>query len=151
MPATAALLACRMLQWEPPAFEQPFELWRDEGVLHLVLLEGAQLQPKVMKEMIRLMAAMDATGRVPVLIDHAPGVAVDDSARALLVRVCRAQGHPVAVYTANPQCRGQLEFFRQVHRPRFPFRVFDSRNEAWRWARERLQIEAVRNAVKARL
>jgi hypothetical protein len=140
-----------MLQWESPVFEQPFELWRDDGVLHLVLLEGAQLRPKVMKEMIRLVAAMDATGRVPVLIDHAPGVAVDDIARALLVRVCRAQGHPVAVYTANPQCRGQLEFFRQVHRPRFPFRVFDSRNEAWRWARERSQIEAVRNAVKARL
>lgn len=140
-----------MLQWEPPAFEQPFELWRDDGVLHLVLVEGAQLKAKVMKEMIRLVAALDSTGGVPVLIDHAPGVAVDESARQLLVRVCRAQGHPVAVYTTSQQCRSQLEFFRQVHRPRFPFRVFDSRNEAWRWARERLQIEAVRSAVKARL
>lgn len=140
-----------MLQWEPPAFEQPFELWRDDGVLHLVLVEGAQLKTKVMKEMIRLVAALDSTGSVPVLIDHAPGVAVDESARQLLVRVCRAQGHPVVVYTTSQQCRSQLEFFRQVHRPRFPFRVFDSRNEAWRWARERLQIEAVRSAVKARL
>lgn len=140
-----------MLQWEPPAFEQPFELWRDDGVLHLVLVEGAQLRTKVMKEMIRLVAALDSTGRVPVLIDHAPGVAVDESARQLLVRVCRAQGHPVGVYTTSQQCRSQLEFFRQVQRPRFPFRVFDSRNEAWRWARERLQIEAVRSAVKARL
>lgn len=140
-----------MLAWEPPVFDHPFELWRDDGVLHLVLADGAHLTPRVMKEMIRLVAVMDATAASPVLIDHAPGVVVEDAARALLVRVCRAQGHPVAVYSASRACRHQLLLFKQVQRPRFPFRVFESRQEAWRWVREYKQMELVRLAVKSRL
>lgn len=132
------------MQWEPPVFEQPFELWREDGVLHLVLAQGARFRMRQMKEVVRLVAAMDSTGRTPVLIDHAPDVAVEDDARALLVRVCRAQGHPVVVYTTNAQTQGQLELFRQVHKPRFPFRVCRTRLAAWRWARERVQLEAVR-------
>lgn len=140
-----------MLAWEPSVFDHPFELWRDDGVMHLVLADGARLSPRVMKEMIRLVAAMDASGASPVLIDHAPGVAVDDDARALLVRVCREHGHPVAVYSANRACRDQLLLFKQVQRPRFPFRVFESRQEAWRWVRECKQLELVRMAVRSRL
>lgn len=140
-----------MHTWEPPAFEQPFELWRDDSVLHLALMRRARLTTGVMKEMIRLVAAMDASGRVPVLIDHAPEVVVEEPARALLVRVCRSQGHPVAVYSESAQCRAQLDVFRQVHKPRFPFREFSSRDEAWRWAQACAQISAVREAVKARL
>jgi len=139
------------MQWEPPVFRPPFELWRDDGVLHLSLTEGARLSVKVMKEMVRLVAAIDRVGRTPVLIDHAPGATVDDDARALLVRVCRAQGHPVVVYSANQHCRAQVEFFLQVHRPRFPLRVFASRKDASRWAREFQQVEVIRNAVRNRL
>lgn len=134
-----------MLQWEAPVFGPPFELWRDDGTLHLVLADGARLRTTDMKELIRLIAAMDRAGRTPVMIDHAPGVFVDDDARHLLTRVCRAQGHPVAVYTTDPQCRRQLELFRELHRPRFPFRLFERREDAWRWVRERRQLAVLRN------
>ncbi len=129
-----------MIQWEPPVFEQPFELWRDEGLLHLVLAERARMAMREMKEVLRLIAAMDRSGAAPVLIDHAPHVLVDDDARRLLTRVCRAQGHPVVVYCADARTRDELERFRALHRPRFPFKVFASRHEAWRWARERQQL-----------
>lgn len=145
-----------MFQWEPPVFEQPFELWRDEGVLHLALADGARMGTRELKELLRLIGAMDRGGRTPVLIDHAPGVAVHDDARRLLARVCRAQGHPVVVHTADPRTRDELERFRAVYRPQFPFKVCGNVQEAWRWARERqqlreagLQIEVVRQAGRS--
>lgn len=145
-----------MFQWEPPVFDQPFELWRDEGVLHLVLADGARMRMREMKELLRLIAAMDRSTRAPVLIDHAPGVTVTDEARRLLTRVCRAQGHPVVVYSADARTRDELERFRAVHRPQFPFKVCAARQEAWRWARERQQlqkagllVDRLRNALGA--
>jgi hypothetical protein len=135
-----------MPQWEAPVFGPPFELWRDDGTLHLALADGARLRTADMKELIRLIAAMDRGGRTPVMIDHAPGVVVDDDARRLLARACRVQGHPVAVYTIDPHCRRQLELFRELHRPRFPFRLFDRREDAWRWVRERRQLALLHKA-----
>jgi hypothetical protein len=137
------------MQWQAPVFEQPFELWRDEGVLHLVLADGARLRMREMKEMLRLIAALDNGGRAPVMIDHAPGASVEDDARALLTRVCRAQGHPVAVYTVSDACQRQLDLFRAVHRPQFPFRVFASRERAWHWACEQRQLGLVRGMSDA--
>lgn len=138
------------MQWDPPVFRPPFELWRDDAVLHLSLTEGARLSAKVMKEMVRLVAALDHTGHSPVLIDHAHGVSIEDDARALLVRVCRAQGHPVIVYSGSDQCRMQVEVFRQVHRPSFPLRVFTSREDAWRWAQAFQQSEMERSTERGR-
>lgn len=96
-----------------------------------------------MKEIIRLIAALDRDGHVPVMVDHALGVVVEDDARRLLTRVCRAQGHPLAVYSADRECRNQLDLFRQVNKPAFPFRVFERREEAFRWVRERRQLSAL--------
>lgn len=98
-----------------------------------------------MKEILRLIVALDRGGRVPVMVDHAAGVVVEDDARRLLTRVCRAQGHPLAVYSTDRECRNQLEVFRQVHRPAFPFRVFERREEAFRWVRERRQLSAMKS------
>jgi hypothetical protein len=133
-------LAFGMFQWEPPVFEQPFELWRDEGVLHLVLADDARMGTREMKEVLRLIRAMDREGQSPVVIGHAPGVTVADDARRLLARVCRAQGHPVVVHCADARTRDELERFRAVYRPQFPFKVCAHLNEAWRWARERQQL-----------
>ncbi|MBP7408850.1 MAG: hypothetical protein KA941_08835 [Flavobacteriales bacterium] len=139
-----------MLQWEAPAFESPFELWREEGVLHLVLAKGGCMRIGHMKEILRLIAALDTSGRVPVMIDHAQGVVVEEDARRLLTRVCREQGHPVAVYSTDRDCRNQLDVFRQVHKPSFPFRVFERREEAFRWARERRQLSALEGSHNPR-
>ena len=139
-----------MLQWEAPAFESPFELWREDGVLHLVLAKGGRMRIGHMKEILRLIAALDNGGRVPVMIDHAFGVVVEEDARRLLTRVCREQGHPVAVYSIDRECRNQLDVFRQVHKPSFPFRVFEQRELAFRWARERRQLASLHKSSKDR-
>lgn len=126
-----------MIPWERPVFDQPFELWREEGVLHLVLAEGAQVKVDHMKEFIRLVAALDRSGITPVLMDYAAHVVVDDPARSLLRRVCGAQGHPVAILVKDPVGRAQAELFKHVERPAFPFRIFDSRESAFLWTCER--------------
>jgi hypothetical protein len=75
-----------------------------------------------------------------VLLVYPERVVVEEPARELLRRVCSAQGHPVALFTTDLQGRLQGELFRRVHKPRFPFRVFGWREEAYRWARERRQL-----------
>lgn len=137
-----------MLSWEKPAFDQPFELWRDEGVLHLVLAKGAHVQVKHMKEFIRLVAALDRSGRAPVVMEYPEHVVVDERARALLRRVCGAHGHPVALFASHFSSRAQAELFKHVERPAFPFRVFIVREAAFRWARERRQLATLLNPVQ---
>jgi len=126
-----------------PVFDQPFELWREDGVLHLVLGMGAQVRIYDMKEFIRLVAALDRSGNSPVLIEHARGANVAEDARMLLRRVCGAQGHPVGLLAMDPEGRAQAEIFKILERPAFPFRVFARRDEAWRWVRERRQLAAL--------
>lgn len=129
-----------MLSWEKPAFDQPFELWRDEGVLHLVLASGAHVRVEHMKEFIRLVAALDRSGRAPVVMEYPQHVIIDERARALLRRVCGAHGHPVSLFASHFSSRAQAELFKHVERPAFPFRVFTVREAAFRWARERRQL-----------
>ncbi|MEZ4807462.1 MAG: hypothetical protein R2815_08290 [Flavobacteriales bacterium] len=129
-----------MLAWEKPAFGSPFELWREDGLLHLVLAKGARLTSRDMKELIRLIAAMDPDGKAPVLMEFPEMAQVDEPARELLRRACGANGHPIAFFTHDLECRLQGELFKRVQRPRFPFRVFGWRNDAVRWARERRQL-----------
>ena len=126
-----------------PVFDQPFELWREDGVLHLVLGIGAQVRISDMKEFIRLVAALDRSGSSPVLIEHARGANVAEDARMILRRVCGAQGHPVGLLAIDPECRAQAEIFKVLERPAFPFRVFARRDEALRWVRERRQLAAL--------
>ncbi|MCC6541221.1 MAG: hypothetical protein IT225_03265 [Flavobacteriales bacterium] len=129
-----------------PAFEQPFELWREDGSLHLVLAPGAQLDPQHMKEFIRLVGALDPAGTCPVIMEFPAHVAVTDEARALLRRVCGAQGHAVALVATHASSRAQAEVFKHVERPAFPFRIFNDRKAAETWAHQRKAGQAARQA-----
>lgn len=122
---------------ERPAFEQPFELWREGGMLHLVLAKGARVDRQQMKEFIRLIAALDPSGAKPVVMEYPAHVVVAQDARVLLRRVCGAQGHPVALLALDAGGRAQAELFKHMERPAFPFQVFDRSDAAFAWARER--------------
>lgn len=132
-----------MQAWEKPVFDQPFELWKDDGVLHLVLAKGARVRMRDMKEFIRLVAALDRSGAAPVVMEYPEQVWVEDHARAFLRRVCGSNGHPVALYATDRTGLAQAELFKHVERPAFPFRVFTMREAAYRWARERRQLADV--------
>lgn len=129
-----------MFDWEPPPLSQPFELWRDERAVHVALADGARVGLKEVKEIIRLVGAMDRSGSEPVLVGHAPGAVVDEGAQRLLARACAMHHRPVAVHCSDARTRDALERFRLIWRPRFAFKVFATRSEAWRWARQRQQL-----------
>jgi hypothetical protein len=133
-----------MQVWEKPVFGPPFELWKESGILHLALAEGASVQVGHMKEFVRLVAALDPAGVSPVVMELAPDVVVEEQARQLLRRVCGAQGHAVAIVTVDPTVRAQAELFKHMERPAFPFRVFALRDEGYTWARERCQLKVLR-------
>ncbi len=129
-----------MRAWTRPAFGSPFELWREDDVLHLVLAKQAHMGLADMKELIRLVSAMDTSGRTPVLLEYPEGVEVTEDARRMLRRACREQGHPVAFFSNDHHGRAQGELFKRMHAPAFPFRVFAWHADAFRWARERRQL-----------
>lgn len=130
-------VGCAMQEPGHSPFEQPFELWRENGLLHFVLAPGARVDTRHMKEFIRLVAALDRSGRAPVVMEFNAQAVVADEARALLRRVCGEQGHPVAVLALDLPGRKQAELFKYMERPAFPFQVFGSRPEAERWASDR--------------
>lgn len=127
-----------MLTWEKPVFNSGFELWREDGLLRLVLTQEARLGMADIKELLRLVAALDPAGRCPILAECAGQVIVTQEARALICRAGRSH-HAVALLTADLECRLQGEIFKRLQRPAFPFRVFGFREEALRWVRERAQ------------
>lgn len=129
-----------MHAWGKPAFGSPFELWREQEVLHVVLAERARMGLAETKELLRLVAAMDPTGRMPVLLHYPEGVELEEGARRLLRRACRGQEHPVAFFSNGHHGRAQAELFKHMHAPAFPFRVFAWHADAFRWARERRQL-----------
>lgn len=129
-----------MLTWEPPVFNSPFELHREEGVLRLVFTQATTVDRFRMKELLRLTAALDPLGRAPMLVECRSGLSVNEEARALLSRACGASGHTLAIQTEDLDMRLQVELFRQVYRPRFALRVFRQPGEAHRWIRERAQL-----------
>ncbi|MFZ1331517.1 MAG: hypothetical protein WAR83_04985 [Flavobacteriales bacterium] len=129
-----------MIAWEKPAFGSPFELWREDGLLHLVLAKGARLQIRDMKEMIRLIAALDPSGNAPVLLEFPENAFAEEPAKELLKRVCKAQGHPVAFFTHDQKSRRQGVMFQKMNRPEFPFRVFEWRPDALLWAQQHKEL-----------
>lgn len=118
-------------------FGSPFELWREEGIMHLVFSKGSNIGVREVKELVRLFNVMDPTGAFPVMVEQDEQVIIEAEARRMLQRTCRDRTRPVAFLAHDIADRIQGDFFLRFHKPVFPFRVFNIREEAERWARER--------------
>ena len=111
----------------------PFELWREEGVIRLVFTRGAQVDVPAMKELLRVLGAVDPTGRAPVLVEQEERVHVDALARNLLRRACHGPARPVAFMANDIEDRVHGAMLSRFYNERFPFRAFVWREEALRW------------------
>ncbi|HOP43546.1 MAG TPA: hypothetical protein PLA11_08490 [Flavobacteriales bacterium] len=118
---------------------RPFELWREQDRLHLHLASGTRVGVREMKELLRLIEALDPGRMCPVLYWQDELVQVDVRARDLLRRACRGQGRAVGFVVRDVADRVQGNFFQRFHRPRFPFRLCHDQEDALRWFRERRQ------------
>ncbi|MBL7964002.1 MAG: hypothetical protein JNM31_09165 [Flavobacteriales bacterium] len=111
----------------------PFELWRENGVVNVVFSQTARIDVPCMKDLLRLIAALDPLCQVPVLVQLEAPVRMDNEARQLLVRQSQGLNRPVALLSNDMACRSQGEMLAHLLKPLFPFRTFAWREEADRW------------------
>lgn len=110
----------------------PFELWRDDGKLHLRLNPSVELGVRELKEILRLINALDPGNTRPVLIHSVSGNGISDEAEALLQRSCRGRIRRfVACVGMRIPARDRLRHI--MERSSFPFRVFSSDTDADMW------------------
>lgn len=111
----------------------PFEIWREHGVIRLLLTHGSRIDVPMIKEIIRVMGALDPAGRSPVLLEQEERARMDDTARALLFRASQRPTRPVAFMANDLADRVQGELLTRYFNQRFPFRTFAWREDAMRW------------------
>lgn len=111
----------------------PFEIWREEGVIRLVLTRGAHLDVPALKELLRVLGAVDPHGSAPVLVEHEERARMDERARELLRRMHHSPARPVAYMANDLEDRVQGAMLGRVYDRLFPFRAFVWKEEALRW------------------
>lgn len=113
-------------------------------MIHIQFLRDARLDVPMVKELLRVLEAVDPTGRAPVLVEHENRVQLEPEAAALLRRSCERPSRPLA-WMARDRAEvleGEMHA-RQFH-AHFPMRTFTWREEAMRWIKAWLRSPDLR-------
>ena len=125
------------MQSEPLVLNAPFELWREDGVLHLTFNRSARIGMWEIKEILRLVCALDPVSEHPLLVHSDTDANVSNDARSLLMRLCRRNLKRTIGYVANTLSeRISGDLFALFLQPNFPFKVFSSEAEAFKWLKK---------------
>ncbi len=122
----------------------PFEIWREEGVMRVVMCQFMRIGVSEMKEIIRVLGVIDDTGTDPVVLELEEHVRVSPDARVFLSRCCSGAGRPVAMVASERTDREMGDLFRQYLQPAFPFRTFGHVTDAGDWANGWLRAPRMR-------
>ena len=112
----------------------PFEIWREEGVMRVVMGQFMRIGVSEVKEIIRVLGVIDDTGSDPVVLELEEHVRVSPDARVFLSRCRSGAGRPVAMVAFDRADREMGDLFRQYLQPAFPFRTFGHVADAGDWA-----------------
>lgn len=112
----------------------PFEIWREDGVMRVVFCRFTCIGIGEMKEVIRMLGAVDETGVDPVVLELEEHVRVSADARVFLSRCSSEAGRPVAFVAGDRGDREMGERFQRYLEPAFPFRTFGHVSDAGDWA-----------------
>lgn len=122
-----------MLEPNAEPIGAPFEVWEQDGVLHLLLGNAVPIDAWMMKEILRCLHQLDPIGGEPVMVQQREVARMTPDAKSFLVRVCRSELRPVAFIAPDLPDRIQGDFFARFHKPAFPFRVFAVPEHAFDW------------------
>ncbi|MEO8068802.1 MAG: hypothetical protein ABI599_13990 [Flavobacteriales bacterium] len=112
----------------------PFEIWREDGVMRVVFCRFTCIGVDEMKEVIRMLGAVDDSGADPVVLELEEHVRVSADARVFLARCSSEAGRPVAFVAGDRSDREMGELFHRYLQPAFPFRTFGHVADAGDWA-----------------
>lgn len=122
------------MQELPVSLSTPYELWREDGVLHLTLNPSARIGLFEIKEVLRLVRAMDPVSNHLVMVHSDGNVSVSSEARILLSRSCNGELRRSVAFVADTlSARITADMFALLNRPKFPFKVVSSAREACKW------------------
>jgi hypothetical protein len=122
------------MERDPLVLNAPYELWREDGVLNLFLNRSAQIGLLEIKEILRIVSAMDPVSAHPVMVVSDTNATISNDARVLLMRSCKGKMKRTVAYVADSLSeRISGDMFALLHRPSFPFKVFGSAREAAGW------------------
>lgn len=111
----------------------PFEIWRENGVIRLLLTRSSRIDVPVLKEILRVIGAVDPDGRSPVLLEQEDRAVLEEGARSLLHRIHHRPSRPVAFVANDPADRTVGEMLGRYFHACFPFRTFAWKDEALHW------------------
>ena len=124
------------------ALVAPFELWREDQVLHLTFGSSSSIGIKEIKEVLRLISALDPVNERLVVVHSDGNVSISADARSLLSRSCYGDHHRSVAFIADSlSSRVTGDMFSLLNKPRFPFRVVSSVREALKWVGEGSAVE----------
>ena len=117
------------------ALVAPFELWREEQILHLTFGSSSSIGVTEIKEVLRLISALDPVNERVVVVHSDGSVSISADARLFLARSCNGElRRSVALVAETLSSRVTGDMFSLLNRPRFPFLVVNSVREALKWA-----------------
>jgi hypothetical protein len=122
----------------------PFEIWREDGTIRLLLTRSSRIDLPVMKEILRVVGAIDPSGRSPVLVEQEDRAVLEEGARGFLLRLHHRPGRPVAFVANDLADRVQGELLGRYYSDRFPFRTFAWKEEAVHWIHAWLRSPGLR-------
>ncbi len=112
----------------------PYELWREDGILHLILNRTARIGMHEIKEILRIIKALDPVNMHPVMVLSDASANISNDARRLLQRSCRGDLKRSVAYVAGSfSDRISGDLFALVSRPTFPFKLVGTSNDAFKW------------------
>jgi hypothetical protein len=124
------------MQHETLILNAPYELWRENGSLHLMLNRSSDLGLLEMKEILRLISALDPDSIRPILVHSQPQAGLSDDARILLQRSCKGNIQRFVAFIGeniSTATVGEIQKLKQ--RCSFPLMEFYSQSDAETWFR----------------
>ena len=112
----------------------PFELWREDGVLRVVLCRFVSIDTAEVKVLVRMLGSLDEHGVQPVVVESEEHVRFTPDARVLLSRCRMGTARPVAFVGNDRSDRDTAELFAHYLEPSFPFRSFGCLGDALDWS-----------------
>ena len=116
-------------------FSNPFELWREDGILRLVISSDVIISVHEVKEWMRLLSALDPRCEAPLLVEQQGDLRLAGHAWEFAIRCGNVDSRSMALLVRDARSRALANLFLRSFDTAFPISVFSQEKTAMRWCR----------------